>query len=194
MNNNKALMCLLTASISALAAAPTIAAEQNPENSNNIIDIEKFTSNTNLTPAQLEQKKDLRAQIDILLSRKAPQMKIGESVDIMIDSYGKNKLSLKSDMFEKMGFAASNDPSSFNYDSKTLITENNDAANAVRNAAAQRQNDRGYVASCDAKNAAANGLPSDMTACPKGEYKFTACHTACHGVCHGACHGARGWR
>lgn len=102
MKNNKALMCLLTASISALAAAPSFASEKD---SKKLIDADLF-KNTDLTADQLATRQEVKSQVDILLSRKAPMMKLGESVSVVIDNYGREDISLKSSVYEKLGLGA----------------------------------------------------------------------------------------
>lgn len=162
MKNNKALMCLLTASISALAAAPALAKDTNKEDK--VIDMGGFFDEANLSSEQILQKKELVSQVDVLLSRKSPQMKIGESINIMVDSYGRGQASIKSSIYERMGLGAGNVQ-----DSTNLPNINPNAPGA-------------------------SGQCNDATGLCPVVCHIVLCHSACHSACHGACHGARGWR
>lgn len=162
MKNNKALMCLFSASISALAASPAISAELTGDKS--LIDSNIFDIN-NLTPEQLDSRNQVMNEVDVFLTRKAPLMKLGESVSLMIDSYGTNNLSLKNKVYKNLGFGAASDKQK---DSSMWDTSTS-----------------GQTAPMDPCANVSEG--SDL--CP------AVCYIpVCHSACHGACHGARGWR
>lgn len=151
MKNNKALMCLLTASISALAAAPSFASEKD---SKKLIDADLF-KNTDLTADQLATRQEVKSQVDILLSRKAPMMKLGESVSVVIDNYGREDISLKSSVYEKLGLGAA--------------TRSDDSSKPPTAGTS------GAVSTC----------ASNPDLCPTVCYVVdchSACHGACHGA------------
>lgn len=169
-NQNKILMSLLTASVSALASAPALAQELNNKEqiksveaiNNDYIDF-KYVLNgyEQLTNEQVLLKNDIKAQVEAMLTKKAPIMKISESINIIVDSYAKNDETIKQQVFDDLQLGAAGTycaEAALGKDS-TCITIGNkgDRVNTNPRSGAQ-------------------------------------CHATCHTACHGACHGARGWR
>jgi hypothetical protein len=114
MNNRKVLMSLVTASISALAAAPALAEniqkqQENPTQQNqtdHLIDISNFIKATaTLTPEQFAFQQDVHEQVQSMLTKKNPLIKIGETFSIVADNYGKDKVSMKQKIFKDMNLA-----------------------------------------------------------------------------------------
>ena len=177
-NQNKILISLLTASASALAAAPTFAEklelENNQDKDNNnlkeTIDIDNIINlQTSLTEEQIIVRNDIKAQIEAMLTKKAPIMKISEYVDIVVDNYGKNNESAKKQIFDELKLGGADcSPGSKSADSTCMVTT-------------------GGVPSNNRTNPSYGG--SGYGGSPRIE-----CHAACHNACHRACHGSRGWR
>lgn len=166
-NQNKILMSLLTASISALAAAPYLidGKEDKSEEKKDgkLVGISIGSSET-LSQEDKAMKQEIKGQIEAMLTKKSPMVKIGESVDIVTENYGKSE-TIRSQVFKELELGVGYDASSIQD-----ATSQNWGANAA---------------------AGNTGVSS-----PNGVANMchSACHGVCHGVCHGACHGARGWR
>lgn len=111
MNNKKVLMSLVTASISALAAAPALAqniqqSKVNQQQDNHLIDISNFIKeSSSLTPEQIAFQQDVHEQVQSMLTKKNPLIKIGETFSIVADNYGKDKVSMKQKIFKDMNLA-----------------------------------------------------------------------------------------
>lgn len=114
MNNKKVLMSLVTASISALAAAPALAKNIQKQQENqtqqnqtdHIIDISNFIKDTTtLTPEQFAFQQDVHEQVQSMLTKKNPLIKIGETFSIVADNYGKDKVSMKNKIFKDINLA-----------------------------------------------------------------------------------------
>lgn len=163
-NQNKILMSLLTASVSALAAAPTLANETETAQGNavkgNYIDFKYVVDGSEkLTEEQILVKNDIKAQVEAMLTKKAPIMKIAESIDIITENYAKNDAIIKHQVFEELQLGAAG--------------------------AAACGSGTG-----DSTCVTFDGTSKTGTAGPKARQ----CHAVCHTACHGACHGSRGWR
>ncbi len=158
-NQNKILMSLLTASVSALAAAPTLAQEQGKEVEGNYIDLKHVVNGSDqLTEEQVLIKNDIKAQVEAMLTKKTPIMKIGESINIVVENYAKNDETIKQQVFEELNLGAT----SWTVDKNNRKT---DSANLSIKNVGETQNVRGGAA---------------KTSC------HAICHTACHGACHGS--------
>lgn len=172
-NQNKILMSLLTASVSALATAPVLANSLDENNQGNLsntegskstyINFDSVANTENLNAEENAIKQDIKAQVEAMLNKKAPIMKISESIDIVVDSYGKNNDSIKKQVFQDLNLAAT-------YNPNTPNTSVNDSALSA-----------GSVGTYTSATTQVNGGVS-------------RCHAICHSACHGACHGSRGWR
>lgn len=104
-NQNKVLMSLLTASISALAAAPALAGEKEK-----IIDVNEIGSkNKSTKEISPEAKKDIKNQVNAMLSKKTPTVQIAESIDIVTDNYGKDKDTIKKKVFKDLKLGVTQD-------------------------------------------------------------------------------------
>lgn len=108
MKNNKILMSLVAASIAAMAAAPelmkTDSSQENEGQDNNaenkkLIDVDK---QANLTPEQEELSKEAENQVSALLSKKAPIMRVSESISVLVDNYGSNNESTKEKIYKDL--------------------------------------------------------------------------------------------
>ena len=158
-NQNKILMSLLTASVSALAAAPTLAQEQGKEVEGNYIDFKQVVNGSDqLTEEQVLIKNDIKAQVEAMLTKKTPIMKIGESINIVVENYAKDDETIKQQVFEELNLGATN----------WTIDKNN------RRTDSTNPNIQSTAGSQTARNGAAK------TSC------HAICHTACHGACHGS--------
>jgi hypothetical protein len=113
-NQNKILMSLLTASVTALSTAPTLASslegsnikELENANENKLIDLMAMFKIDSLTENQVLIRQDIKSQVQAMLSKKAPIIKIGENINIVVDSYGKNHESIKQEVFDDLNLAA----------------------------------------------------------------------------------------
>lgn len=126
MKNNKVLMSLVAASIAAMAAAPellksdTAKNESDKEDTKKIIDL---ASNTN--PEHAEMVKDVENQVGAILNKKAPVMKVSESVSILVDNYGSNDISVKEKIYKDLKLAQYNNDSATPMAGSTVGTQTN---------------------------------------------------------------------
>ncbi len=104
-NDNKVLMTLLTASISALAAAPYLL-----EKNDKMIDLSK-SKDASKDDVDVAKKQEIEGQIDAMLSKKSPTLKIGENINIVVDSYGHENKNLKEQVFGEVNLAANDQDS-----------------------------------------------------------------------------------
>ena len=169
MKNNKILMSLVLASISAMGAAPFVIQEKkNDKNDKNdglvanndttVIEGKKVINlfDANKTPSlDASIKDDFTKQMDAMLMKKSSIQHLSDNVSILVDSYGKEDKSLKEEIYKELNLAQSNRDSSVTPPGNPFST------------------------------------PGGTTNVPT---PLTYCHSACHGACHSACHGARGWR
>lgn len=157
MKNNKILMSLVAASIAAMAAAPELMKtdssqenenQENKEENKKLIDINK---QTNLTPEQEELSKEAESQVSALLSKKAPIMRVSESISVLVDNYGTNNESTKEKIYKDLQLTQARDQDS-------------------------TSNTRLPGASTTKSNTSA---PPTATVCHSACHG--ACHAACHG-------------
>lgn len=168
MKNNKIIMSLVLASISAMAAAPFLLDEKKDENkkdvankdeaadgTTNVVEGKKLIDLDSVKTAKMDDslKDDFTKQMDAMLMKKSSVQQLSESVTILVDNYGHEDKSLRDEIYKELNFAQ-------NQDSTTLPG--------------------GQVAPVYTGNTASGGA--------------VYCHSACHTACHTACHGARGWR
>lgn len=101
-------MSLVAASIAAMAAAPelmkTDSSQENEGQDNSaenkkLIDIDK---QANLTAEQEQLSKDAEDQVSALLSKKAPIMRVSESISVLVDNYGSNNESTKEKIYKDL--------------------------------------------------------------------------------------------
>ncbi|NCQ51650.1 hypothetical protein GW796_07105 [archaeon] len=108
-NQNKILMSLLTASISALAASPALA-KTVVDGEIQVININSLSdASQELSAERLIVKNDIRSQVEAMLTKKAPIMKISESIDIVVDNYGRDSASIKKQVFEDLNLGNTSD-------------------------------------------------------------------------------------
>jgi hypothetical protein len=158
-NQNKILMSLLTASVSALAAAPTLANEgevvQGNQAEGKYIDFKHVVNGSEkLTEEQILVKNDIKVQVEAMLTKKTPIMQIADSINIIAENYAKNDTVIKQQVFEELNLGATDacDPKSSD-------------------------------SSCLTLNGISRTVP---TGNPKAKQCHAVCHTACHGACHGS--------
>jgi hypothetical protein len=157
-NQNKILMSLLTASVSALAAAPTLANEGEVAQGNQVegkyIDFKHVVDGSEkLTEEQILVKNDIKAQVEAMLTKKTPIMQIAESINIIAENYAKNDAVIKQQVFEDLNLGAAQ------------------CADGVSDSTCLAINGASHTAS---------------TVNPKTKQCHAVCHTACHGACHGS--------
>jgi len=108
-NQNKILMSLLTASISALAASHALA-KTVVDGEIQVININSLSdASQELSAERLIVKNDIRSQVEAMLTKKAPIMKISESIDIVVDNYGRDSASIKKQVFEDLNLGNTSD-------------------------------------------------------------------------------------
>ena len=106
-NNNKILMSLVLASISAMAAAPFLMEdkEEGKDLANNnantgdtkVVEGKKILNiGTDSVALSSEAKDDFTKQLDAMLMKKTSVEHLSESISILTDSYGKDNQSMKS--------------------------------------------------------------------------------------------------
>lgn len=158
-NQNKILMSLLTASVSALAAAPALAGHVSEEQGKTIegkfIDFKHVVNGSEqLTEEQILVKNSIKAQVEAMLTKKEPIMQIAESIDIIVENYAKNDTVIKQQVFEDLQLGAAGAAACDKGTSdSTCITIGNKSNTQVN---------------------------------PRARQCHAICHTACHGACHGS--------
>ena len=152
-------MSLITASVSALAAAPTLAQEQGKEVEGKHIDFKHVVNGSEqLSDEQVLIKNDIKAQVEAMLTKKTPIMKIAEGINIVVENYSKNDETIKQQVFGELNLGATN--WTVNKDDRKTDSTN---PNISSTAGSQSIRNGGARTSCHA-----------------------VCHTACHGACHGS--------
>lgn len=104
MKNTKVLMSLVAASIAAMAAAPELLKEETKTEN---IDTAKTDSNLiklnpsseNIDPAI---KAEIQSQVNALLAKKTPIMKMSESISVLVDNYGNENGSIKDTIYKEL--------------------------------------------------------------------------------------------
>lgn len=114
MKNSKILMSLVAASIAAMAAAPELLKSEANDHDGKQKDLNKKLINLNdknvqLTAEQEELSKDAENQVGAILSKKAPIMKVSESVSILVDNYGSDDESIKEKIYKDLQLTQTDD-------------------------------------------------------------------------------------
>lgn len=163
-NQNKILLSLLSASVSALATMPAMAndfKEKNDEKvdatKDNLINLPSLLNEKVLTQEEQDIKDDMRIQIEALLNKRSSMMKINQNIDLVLESFGENNQSMKNKIFQDLKLAATIDPNNLTDQKK------GDSVNAPDTTRIQQ-------------------LGGNQTAC------HAVCHYACHSACHVNCH------
>lgn len=95
--NNKVMMSLVAASIAAMAAAPDLIKENPGANAEDtVIKINKTAE------ASPEIKADLQNQVNAILAKKAPVVKLSESISVLVGSYGDENGSLQNKVYKEL--------------------------------------------------------------------------------------------
>jgi hypothetical protein len=153
MKNSKVILSLVGAAIAAMAAAPELMKKEVKENgtdNKNIIDLAKNSNQKSEEHAELSA--DVKNQMESILVKKTPIMKVSESVNVLVENYGSNDKSVKEKIYKDLKLAQNQD--STNIGSTTPGTTTTSTYNS---------------------NSAAT-LTSCHGAC------HSACHGACHGA------------
>lgn len=156
-NQNKILLSLVTASVSALATAPYILSEDGSrkiENNSNgeikSIDINVSKEVTNLTEEEVQAKQEIKSYVEAVLTKKSPIVNIGKNINVVTENYADIKKEVLIEL--GAGYDASNDqdstqaPVGSGYSGATNVTST-----------------QGQTYMC-----------------------HSACHGVCHSNCHGA--------
>lgn len=158
-NQNKILISLLTASISALAAAPYLIEKETANNDSSdakeqdkkVVDI--AVNKESVSAEDVALKQEIKEHVQAMLTRKEPMVKIGESVDIVTENYGKEQ-NLKKEVFAELGVG-------YNWENSQDST--------------QAPVGSGYSGA------------TNVTSTQGQTYMcHSACHGVCHSNCHGA--------
>lgn len=179
MKNNKVLMSLVVASISAMAASPFVleadaennshASSSNNNNSNQDSDIKK---NENIASKTQETVAKQNISIEAILS--ATLMS------------GEDNLKVQKELTEQtVAMLNKKDTLQPLYESISIVAENYGShSDKVMRKEIYDEFNFGYTDST-----ASGGYGSATYGAQPA-----ACHWACHSACHSACHGSRGWR
>ncbi len=156
-NQNKILLSLVTASVSALATAPYILSEDGSRKINNgsndsvkSIDINVSKEVATLTQEEMQAKKEIKAYVDAVLTKKSPIVNIGKNINVVTENYG----SIKKEVLIELG--AGFDPNN-----------NSDSTGAAPQS--------GYTGATNVDSSQGQVLMC-----------HSACHGVCHSNCHGA--------
>jgi hypothetical protein len=168
MKNNKIIMSLVLASISAMAAAPFLLDEKKDEKKKDVANKDDATDGTttvvegkklidldSVKTAKMDDsvKDDFTKQMDAMLMKKSSVQQLSESVSILVDNYGHEDQSLRDEIYKELNFAQGTQ---------------------------------------DSTGAGMGISPPPGSGWSGGT--TIVCHSACHVACHVACHGSRGWR
>ncbi len=156
-NQNKILLSLVTASVSALAAAPYILSEDgsrkvDPNSSGELksIDINVSKEVSVLSTEELQTKEEIKSYVEAVLTKKSPIVNIGKNINVVTENYG----NIKKEVFIELGAG---------YDA----SNNSDSTGSAAPAA--------YTGS------------TNVTSTQSQTYMcHSACHGVCHSNCHGA--------
>lgn len=128
MKNNKILMSLVVASVYAVAGAPSVIAAEKEKNTDKeaakdtekdvqkvasapVISLEKIADNTKL--AKKPESEGVRAKmeedLEALLNKRVALDAIYGSISIVADNYGKDKQTLKEEVYKDFSFSYGND-------------------------------------------------------------------------------------
>ncbi len=156
-NQNKILLSLVTASVSALATAPYILSEEGSRKieEGSIGEVKSIDINVSkevavLSEDDLKAKQEIKSYVEAVLTKKSPIVNIGKNINVVTENYG----SIKKDVLVELGagYDASNGqdstqaPAGTGYSGPTSVT-----------------NTQGVTTFC-----------------------HSACHGVCHSNCHGA--------
>ncbi len=159
-NQNKILLSLLSASVSALATMPAMANDVKDEidsNKDNVINLPSLLNQSELTQEEKKIQDDIRIQIDALLNKRSSMSKINQNIELVVENFGENNQSIKNKIFEELKLAATINPNDLNEPKKGDSVTTPDTTRTDR-------------------------LSGNQTAC------HAVCHYACHSACHVACH------
>ena len=118
MKNNKIIMSLVLASISAMAAAPFILDEKSNEkkddlakkdsaDENTVVEGKKIIDLDAVKTAKMDDsvKDEFTKQMDAMLMKKSSVQQLSESVSILLDNYGHQDQSLRNEIYKELNFA-----------------------------------------------------------------------------------------
>lgn len=90
--NNKVLVSLVVAGMSAMASAPEALADIGKTD---VINLNSALNSTGKTAINDEDRESVQRQIDSILAKKKPMGRLNESIGILIGSYGEDDVSIK---------------------------------------------------------------------------------------------------
>ncbi len=156
-NQNKILLSLVTASVSALATAPYILSENGSRKIDNgssdgikSIDINVSKEVAILTQEEMQSKQEIKSYVEAILTKKSPIVNIGKNINVVTENYG----NIKKEVLVELGAG---------FD----VNNGSDSTGAAPQS--------GYTGSTNVDSS-----QGQILMC------HTACHGVCHGVCHGA--------
>ncbi len=156
-NQNKILLSLVTASVSALATAPYILSEDGSrkvDSSSNgelkSIDINVSKEVSILTQEELQTKQEIKSYVEAVLTKKSPIVNIGKNINVVTENYG----NIKKEVFLELGAG---------YDASNNSDSTGSSAPAAYTGSTNVISTQGQTYMC-----------------------HSACHGVCHSNCHGA--------
>lgn len=179
MKNNKILMSLVVASISAMAAAPFVISENGDLNLSKTDNAKDENGNIANLNAENTDKQDVK------LSSTAHIISLEEILASTLMDGAKNE-ELQKDLSEQtIAMLNKRDTLQPLYEGIYIVAENYGATKdkILRDEIYDHFN-FGYT----------DSTASGGNAAQWQDRKPDACHWACHSACHSACHGSRGWR
>lgn len=158
MKNNKILMSLVLASISAMAAAPFVvdkmdSKDEKNDDKANVAEGKKVINVASVDHSNVlsaDTKEDLNKQMDAMLMKKTSIQHLSESISILVDNYGHDNESAKDKIFKELNLAQA-------ADSTSVIP-----------------------------GGAITSTTGSATTSSTVTFCHSACHGACHSACHGS--------
>lgn len=105
-NQDKILLSLITASVSALATAPYILEKDGSRNveSNEVDEIKSIDINVSkevsvLTEEEIQAKQEIKSYVEAVLTKKSPIVNIGKNIDVVTENYA----NIKKEVFVELG-------------------------------------------------------------------------------------------
>lgn len=154
--NNKILMAMVAASISAMSVAPGLIKEANASTLNKEKNEGGVKNLINLSSIQelgkgldAELRADLEEQVNIMFAKKSSIMQLSESISTLIENYGENDENIAEKVYKELSFGLEADSSKPRPDFNQLSQPKQEATQS-------------------------------MNVC------HSACHGACHSACHGS--------
>lgn len=151
--NTKVLVSLVVASIAAMASVPDLL-KDNSE-SKKLVNLK----NSNKNEDQLKIAENVKEQMNTVMNKKTPILKMGESVDILVSNYGDNDKNIKEKIYNELNLGVTYTPYTNNQDSTNIGPGGGMTGTQATNSSATKTG----AMSC-----------------------HSACHGNCHSACHGS--------